>query len=205
MAEGGDAEDRTEAPSQRRLEQAREDGDVPLSREAVQLAALGGGTLAVATLGPGAAADLAEAAAEILGRVQEAAPAEAVSALLRAAAPLGLGVAAAASLAAVAATLLQSGLHVSAKALIPKPSKLSPLAGAKRLFGMHSLEELLRTLLKLGACGGALWWAFRDPAAVIAALAAGPAFLATTLADQLLRVLVAGLGGLAVIAAADIA
>jgi flagellar biosynthetic protein FlhB len=105
----------------------------------------------------------------------------------------------------VAATLLQSGLHVSAKALIPKPSKINPLAGLKRMFGMPALEELLRTLLKLGACAGALWWAFGDPTAVLAALAEGPAELGASISRLLLRVLAAGLGGLAVVAALDVA
>ena len=171
----------------------------------VQLAALGGGTLAVTLLGPGAAAGLAGAAEAMLGRAQEAEPAEVLAGLLWAVAPLGLGVAAAASLGAIAATLLQTGLNVSAKGLVPKPSKLSPLAGAKRLFGMPALEELARTLLKLGACGGALWWSFGDPEVITAALAAGPADLAASLSGLLLRVLTAGLGGLAVVAALDLA
>ncbi|TCZ53678.1 EscU/YscU/HrcU family type III secretion system export apparatus switch protein [Roseicella aquatilis] len=206
MAEsGGDAEDRTEAPSPHRLEKAREDGDVPLSREAVQLAALGAGTLAASVLGPGAATGLAGVAQAVLGRAHELTPAEALGDLLRAGAPLALGVAAAAGLGAVAATLVQSGLLVSAKALIPKFSKLNPLSGAKRLFGMASLEEFGRTLLKLAAVGGALWWSCGDPAPLLAALAEGPAELGATLSALLLRVLASGLGGLAVVAALDIA
>ncbi len=55
MAEEGpesSAEDRTEAATPRRIERAREEGQVALSREAVVLAALAGGTLAAAAALP---------------------------------------------------------------------------------------------------------------------------------------------------------
>ena len=46
MAEGQDAEDRSEAPTQRRLDKAREQGQVPVSREAATFATLLAATLA---------------------------------------------------------------------------------------------------------------------------------------------------------------
>ena len=44
---GTSPEDRTEAPTPRRLEKAREEGRVPLSREAVGAAGLAGAVLAI--------------------------------------------------------------------------------------------------------------------------------------------------------------
>ncbi|MEN9500253.1 MAG: FlhB HrpN YscU SpaS Family, partial [Pseudomonadota bacterium] len=51
MAEGGredDAEDKTEEATPKRLEKAREEGQIALSREAVNFAALGAGLLGMA-------------------------------------------------------------------------------------------------------------------------------------------------------------
>ncbi|MBE7211948.1 MAG: EscU/YscU/HrcU family type III secretion system export apparatus switch protein, partial [Gluconacetobacter diazotrophicus] len=47
-----DKEDRTEAPSARRLEKAREDGDVASSRELQALLGLGLGVAALTAAGP---------------------------------------------------------------------------------------------------------------------------------------------------------
>jgi flagellar biosynthetic protein FlhB len=44
------------------------------------------------------------------------------------------------------------------------------MAAIKRLFGAEGAIEFLRTLLKLGLVGGALWWVLADPAALGALL-----------------------------------
>ena len=48
-----EAEDKTEEPTQRRLERAREEGETALSSELVKFAALGGATLAAALVKAG--------------------------------------------------------------------------------------------------------------------------------------------------------
>ena len=48
----GDQQDRTEAPTPRRLQKAQEEGEVPVSREAVLLAGLAAVTLIFLMLGP---------------------------------------------------------------------------------------------------------------------------------------------------------
>ncbi|MET3436837.1 flagellar biosynthetic protein FlhB [Sphingomonas sp. 1185] len=64
----------------------------------------------------------------------------------------------------VATIASQAGLgslHFNAKALAPKPSKLNPASGLKRIFGMQGWTELGKSLLKvvlLGAIGGVLLW-----------------------------------------------
>jgi flagellar biosynthetic protein FlhB len=204
---GGDAEDRTEDPSPRRLEKAREEGQVPLSREVVQLASLGAGTLAAAILGPGAARGIMAETTALLARAPVAAePMEASAGLLMAALPVALGVAGAAAVAALAATLLQTGFLVSAKGLIPNLGKLNPLAGAKRLFGRHTLEELVRTLLKLGACVCAVWWGVWGDAqdATLAALSETPSEFADSLWHLLRGLLLGGAAGLAAVAGLDL-
>jgi flagellar biosynthetic protein FlhB len=61
--------------------------------------------------------------------------------------------------AAVGSSLLQHGVVFSAEALMPKLEKISPLAGAKRIFSMRSVIEFVKGLAKVavvGAVGTAL-------------------------------------------------
>jgi flagellar biosynthetic protein FlhB len=70
--------------------------------------------------------------------------------------PLGLLV-----LAALAGTLIQHRLVWSADSLKPKFSKISPLAGLKRMFSAQSLANFGKGLVKLGVVGSvmvALLW-----------------------------------------------
>lgn len=173
MAEGGegsDGQDRTEAPTPRRLEQARQEGQVAVSREATGFAALLLATLSAATLLPMQGTELMRALRGALAGAHavpmDAAMAELAWRSLLAVASVG----GAAALGAVAMTLVQTRGLVSAKSLVPKLSKLSPLAGLKRLFGMEALAELLRTVLKLLLIGAALWHALGDWAAFQAVL-----------------------------------
>jgi flagellar biosynthetic protein FlhB len=106
----------------------------------------------------------------------------------------------------LAATLLQTRLLVAAKPLRPQFGRVNPLAGLKRLFGRHSLEELARTLLKLGACVAAVWWGVLEEAQEVlpAALALPPDELAGTLAVLLRGMLFSVLGGFAAVASLDL-
>ncbi|MFC4166249.1 EscU/YscU/HrcU family type III secretion system export apparatus switch protein [Teichococcus aestuarii] len=202
--EQGDADDKQLDASQRRLDRAREQGDVPLAREAVQLASLAGGALALGLLGPALGRSLIEETRAIFAGAHMLRADAAAASLLRAALPLMLAVAAMAALGAVAGTLLQTRLLVSAQAMAPKLSKISPLAGAKRLFGPHGLQELARALLKLGATGLALWWVAADALpALRGVLAEPPEAMTALLAELLGRLVMAALAALAVLAAAD--
>ena len=59
MAEDQDKSQQTEEPTAKRLEQAREAGDVVKSQEVTAFILLGGGTLAIAMFGKHAAVSLA--------------------------------------------------------------------------------------------------------------------------------------------------
>lgn len=58
--------------------------------------------------------------------------------------------------AAVAAGLLQGGILFSAESLKPKLEKISPLSGAKRLFGQRALVEFAKGLLKITLVGAVI-------------------------------------------------
>ena len=161
MAEGGgqEAEDRTEAPTPRRLDRAREEGQVPLSREAVGFATLLATTIAASLALPSLGGDLLRAMRVLLS-VPAGADAFALARSLLAAAALAvLPIIAAPAVAALLATLAQTGVPRSARPLKPAFSKLNPWSGLTRIFAPEGLVELLRTLLKLAAVGLALWTA----------------------------------------------
>lgn len=210
MAEGEDQEDRTEAASARRLQKAREEGQVPVSRESVALAGLCLATLALCFVVPGVARDVARMLAWMLGQAHAVDLSNnaggvawvGVRAFLLGAAPFVL----AALVGGVGAVLVQTGFLVHPGGLTPKLSGLNPLAGFKRLFGVEGVVETLKSVVKLGAICAAVWLAVgRDWQWLAASVQFHPAVLLDRLARLLFRVLLAVLGAQAVIALADLA
>jgi flagellar biosynthetic protein FlhB len=202
-----EAEDKTEEPTQRRLERAREEGETALSSELVKFAALGGATLGAALLGPAAATGFSMAAADLLSGVGEAASWQQLTwSLLAPMLPLTLGVGVLAAATGILATMLQTRFLASGKWLQPKANRLSPLAGVKRIFGRQALEQLARTVLNLAACIAAVWFGVLrhlDEQA-LPSMAMGPAALAEHLGRVGVDILIAGLTGLAFVALLDL-
>jgi flagellar biosynthetic protein FlhB len=157
MAEEADAADRTEAATPRRLERAREEGNVPLSKEAVGFASLGGATLAAAIALPPLGGELLAMLRGMLSGAHELDPFLALHEVLRTGLLAALPVAAGALLGAAGATLMQTGFLLRVEALMPDPGRINPMAALKRLLSIDSVVELGRTLVKLGLLGAALW------------------------------------------------
>ncbi|ATR22557.1 Flagellar biosynthetic protein flhB [Roseomonas mucosa] len=180
-----EAEDRTEAPTPRRLQKAREEGQVAVSREMAGFASLACAVLAASLALPAAGMSMLRSLQALLSRSHAVLPAEALSGLGRDALLAVLPVAAAAALGAVAATLLQTGGLFSAKGLVPQLSRLSPLAGVKRVLGVEGAGQLLRALLKLGLVGLALWWNLDDPTRLRSVMQASPAQLLAVAGEEM--------------------
>ncbi len=177
MAE--DRENRTEEPTPRRLEKAREEGQVPRSVEltaaVVLLAAVvwamaragsivDGMRVAMSTgLTRISAHDLTpDAAATLLGR----ATAEGIYAT----GPLLLTLA----LAGLVANVAQIGLGLYPRRLMPDASRLSIARGIERMFSPRGLVELVKNLLKIGLVAWLGWHSVR---------AAGPRLARLGLSD----------------------
>jgi flagellar biosynthetic protein FlhB len=171
MAESEMGGERTEEPSQRRIQEARERGQIPRSRELTNFATMIGGSAALVAIGGTVASRL-----ELMMRHSLSIDANALRTTDSMAASLGE-----ASLSAVTALLpvfgalvvmvllasvVLGGWNFSTQALTPDFSRLSPLSGLKRLFGLHGLTELAKALLKcfvVGAvCAGIVSWIFGD-------------------------------------------
>ncbi len=150
-----DREDKTEAPSAKRLESAREQGQVAISRELQSLTLLGCAVTAMMMAGPGETIrfvgrmrHVMEAAAEIdLGAGGLAVVREMALSGVRLAAPPIL----AAALGLVAITLAQTGFLLRLASLAPQFGRLNPARGLKRIVGGDNLVETLKALVKLCA------------------------------------------------------
>lgn len=209
MAEENDRpqDDRTEAATPRRLQRAREEGQVPVSRELITLAGMVAVTLLILAVGPALMRDLtfrlrgflAQAHAQSLAGEPGWRQAEYVTAL--AAAPILLVV----LVAGVAATLLQTGFLVHGGALRPRLSRLNPMAGLRRMIGVENLAETIRSIAKLMLMGVAIWWALPTDWGVIGGLPFhGMGTLLGRINDIVMRVLLATVAAQTVIAGADI-
>ena len=173
MAEDSDLE-KTEPPSQRRLDQAREKGEVARSRELSTFAVLlaGGGVLwfmgssfiwqMVQSLRDGLMIDrdLALNANLLIPRLHD----QAMGALITFW-PLLLAL----MLTAAFAPLLLNGWLFSIEALQPKFSKLNPISGIARMFSSLALVELCKAIAKSVLVGGvAAWVIWHNKDAVLA-------------------------------------
>lgn len=150
----------------RKLQKAREDGQVPRSRDLSHLAVMGTGALALGLMMPSLLerlemtltrhlrfdAQSVHSMADMGERLQGATLAGLVTVL-----PLGLLILAAALLSAVAL----GGWVLSSKPITPDLSRLDPISGIKRIFSKEQVSELFKvggiTLFMLGLGGWYLW------------------------------------------------
>jgi flagellar biosynthesis protein FlhB len=152
-----DSEDRTQAASARRLEQARARGDVPLSREISVVAGLGAAVLALTI---GMPAELRGFTAQLAQMLVDP---QSPGAALRSAAWMVLALvvpfAAAVLAASAASTFVQTGFLVNLSALRPNLGRLNPQQGLKRIASREALTRVGYALLKLAILAWAAWHA----------------------------------------------
>jgi flagellar biosynthetic protein FlhB len=201
---GDDAQDKTEAPTPRRLEKAREDGQVALSKELAGFAALALAGIGLLWILPSLASGLMRTQKAVIARSHELGAGEVLRALAWEGFLLVTPVALLAALGGVGATLLQTRGLVVAKPLLPQFSRISPLAGLQRLFGPDGLAEFLRTLIKLGVIGAALWWAVAEPELLRAVVQEPTARLIGHVGEQAGVLLGAALLAFALVAVLDV-
>jgi len=166
MAEHDSGQERTERATPRRLEEARNQGQVARSRELNTVALLVAGSAGLMFLGSGLV--------ESIGRVMQAsfgfrreqltdgsqaatALASAGSNVLAALVPLlGLLV-----VAAIVSSIALGGIRFSAKVLAPQWDRISPAKGFARIFSAQGVMELVKSLAKfllIGSIAVAWLW-----------------------------------------------
>ncbi|KZL21335.1 Flagellar biosynthetic protein FlhB [Pseudovibrio axinellae] len=154
MAEDTDDSEKTEDPTQKRLDQAHEKGDIPKSQEVSSWFSLLGTALVVFFLAPSMAAGITGILKGFFAHADTIAvdPAALVF-LLEITGPEILGVVALPLLTllvlAVIGNLVQHKPLWTGERMKPKLSKISPLSGGKRLFSKDSLANFLKGLVKI--------------------------------------------------------
>src|SRR6266850_6658239 len=161
MAEERDDTEKTEDPTQKRLEDALKHGDVAKSQEVNTWFVIAASALVLLSFSGSMGSQLAATFQGILAN------AHAISAdgggMMRLFQQIGVETLAALAipflllaLAAVGGNVIQHRLVWSFEALRPKLSKISPLAGAKRLFSKQALSNFVKGLVKLALVGALL-------------------------------------------------
>jgi len=173
MAENESGLDKTEQPTERRLQQAREKGQAPRSRELNTMLVLLTGAVGMFFLGGAVIRIVARLTREMF-TVDRALLFDAPRALTVGGGAIMEGLIALVPLlgilliVALLAPISLGGWIFAAENLLPKLEKLNPLKGLKRIFGAQGLMELLKALGKF------------------LLLAGGAVLLLATLLDQLL-------------------
>lgn len=158
MADGEDQEQKTEQPTQKRLDEALKKGNVPISKEVANFFVLGVLAATVAWSLPG----MVRATGKLLVPFLENADslptdANALGGVLRHVILGGMGIIAMPMLlgivAVIAASFLQNGFVISSEPIMPKFSRLSPLEGFGRMFSKKAVMEFVKSLIKVSVVG----------------------------------------------------
>lgn len=167
-------EDRTEEASPRRLQQARERGQIPRSRELVSMSLVIGGALGMLLLGPSLAEFLGQTLRQALQRAASPVDDQLPGLLgdtLGAGAWTLLPVIGLLAVAAAGASVAVGGWNFTVQGIEWRAERLDPLKGLGRLFSTQGLIETVKGLLKVGVIGAIGFMAFRQAIPQLPALA----------------------------------
>lgn len=151
-----DTEDRTLAATDHRRQQARDDGQVSVSREITAVSGLAVMTLLLMMLAPSLVRSLEHRLTIMLAN-PAANPASALHDAAMAILIAVLPIAGATALVGSTAVLLQTGWLLHTKSLIPDLSRLDPRRGLKKVFGISNTIEAAKSLAKVSVIGWAVW------------------------------------------------
>ncbi|WP_230635896.1 flagellar type III secretion system protein FlhB [Sphingomonas sp. Leaf4] len=151
------SEDKTESPTQKRLDKARDDGDILKSKELGTALVILAGCGWLAMFGPSlvAACKAVMTASFTFGRgdIEDFQPwRPLIEAGWKLAPSLG-AILAFAVVAGIAAQAGLTGIRFDGKAMAPKGSRINPASGLKRIFGPQGWIELGKSLLKVVLLG----------------------------------------------------
>lgn len=161
-SEDDDSQEKNEEPTQRRLEKAREDGQVLSSKEMFVFSTMLAGTIILLALavivsqwighwGGFFRLEQGDALTDLLSARLSVAYVDFLILSLIVAVPM---------LVVVIGTqaLVGNGVHFAATALEFKGNRINPMTGFKRMFSLHSLVELAKSILKVGVIGAASYF-----------------------------------------------
>jgi flagellar biosynthetic protein FlhB len=189
-----DNSSRTEEATPRKLEEARRRGDVAKSADLNQAVSLAAACAVLAGSGGILSTGLVQqllpfiaAPHELAALLDSGQGAEIGRRAVMAAAPFVITVLGASALAGTSANILQQGGFLwSPDKLVPDFSRVSPLSGLQRMFGIDSLVNFLKTLLKVVVTGWVAWSVIAPHKTDVTQLAAMDPLAVMTFARKLL-------------------
>ena len=209
MSEGPDKDQKTEQPTAKKLADAKREGDVLQSRELGAAMVMGAGVLWFAIAGGAfmsASQQMVDSALRFdLYSLENPNYIERIAdmswgLLWPMSLLMGLGLT-----ASIGASAMVGSLGFRTKAFMPKSSKMNPITGFKRIFGMQGLSELGKAIAKVFLLGWIAWVIFESALQIAGGLAATDLNSAITLMfDQLFRVMMYLTGGLLLIGGIDV-
>ena len=209
MSGGNGGGEKTEKPTQKKLQDAAKKGDILQSKELATALVVMAGIGWIAVTGPSVIESLSQMLIEALRFRREditdfAPAARGMSLLTGIALPVG-GILLATTLAAIAGPAILGSLGFRPGAFAPKASKLNPAAGLKRMFGMQGVIELMKSIAKvtlLGAIG--VWLIWDRLTAIIGLGSSGLAPAMSDLGNMFIMTCLVMAGGLFLIAGIDV-
>ena len=158
MAESEDQESKTEEPSQKKLDDAREQGRFPVSQELKHWMMLGAGTMIVAMGLPLLSRQMTGILRALIEQpdaypMDEGGVGHMLAAIGGAIALYVMAPLLFLLVVALASGMIQTGFVMSWSKIAPQWSKISPMAGFGRIFSIRNLVEFAKNLLKIGLIG----------------------------------------------------
>lgn len=156
MAEEADRESKTEEPTEKKIQDAIEKGNVPVSREAATLASLIGMLLIASFYLASGVGELSSTLMKILdqpGNIALETRADAMlllSAVAMEAGRLVVPIVIVLAIAGILASALQNPPSIVIDRIMPEMSRVSPTSGWRRVFGVQGQIEFLKAVFKFG-------------------------------------------------------
>ena len=148
-------QEKTEAPTEKKRRESRDEGQVAFSRELSSAALLAGIVLTLTASSPFILNSFKELMANLFTQMVKYdelsinilynLSGEIVSTILPAFTPFITVIV----LVAIFSSIIQVGFQITLKAIAPKFNKISPLTGIKRLFSTQSLADFLKSMTKM--------------------------------------------------------
>lgn len=179
MAEDSDLE-KSEPASPRRLEEARQKGNIARSRELSTFAVVMTGVATLVLMGPQFIGELERIMRDglTLDRKLLADPRNMLEAFYRICADaltVFTPFLAAVTIAAILAPLMMGGWLFTLEPISPKFDKLNPLPGIQRMFSVQALAEMVKAVLKSMLIGGVAGWViWRERGEILALIGESP-------------------------------
>jgi len=211
VAEEKDQESKTEEATPRKLDEARKKGDVAKTPDLASWLSLMGAS-AVILIGGGwfttrIAAELVPFLAQphaMVDALHAGAGVEIGARAIWSTVPLLGAIALATIVGGAGGNLVQSGFMFTGEKIKPKLEKISPMKGAKRIFGPDGLVQFIKTFLKLVAIVSIAWVVLKPHTRELEAMAAmSPAAILPMARDLAVAIIGATLAFLGVTAFAD--